>query len=53
MKKIKNYAAAHQKQIAFGAVLFFVASLSFGLGYAAFQQFDHASIIIEKCASSS
>ena len=40
---------AHQKEIIFGAILFLVSSLSFGLGYVANRQFNHAPIIIETC----
>jgi hypothetical protein len=50
VEKIKIYIAAHKREVAFGAILFFVASLSFALGYAASRQFNHESIIIEKCS---
>ncbi|HUC01802.1 MAG TPA: hypothetical protein VMA75_02770 [Candidatus Paceibacterota bacterium] len=50
MKKIKKYIALHVREVIFGAILFFAASLSFALGYTANRQFDHAPIIIEKCA---
>jgi len=50
VEKIKEYIAGHKKEAAFGVILFFVASLSFGLGYTASMQFNHASIIIEKCS---
>jgi hypothetical protein len=49
VEKIKNYIVAHKREFAFGVTLFFVASLSFALGYTASRQFDHAPIIIEKC----
>jgi hypothetical protein len=48
VEKIK--ITAHKREVAFGAILFFVASLSFALGYTASRQFNHAPIIIEKCA---
>jgi hypothetical protein len=51
VEKIKIYIAAHRREVTFGAILFFVASLSFALGYTANRQFDHAAIIIEKCSS--
>jgi hypothetical protein len=50
MEKVKFYILTHKREVAFGAILFFVASLSFGLGYSASLQFDHAPIIIEKCS---
>jgi hypothetical protein len=50
VEKIKQYITGHKKEVAFGAILFFVASLSFGMGYAASRQFNHAPIIIEKCS---
>jgi hypothetical protein len=37
--------------VAFCAVLFFVASLSFGLGYQADRELNALPIIIEKCSS--
>jgi len=51
VEKIKQYIATYKREVAFGAILFFVASLSFGLGYTANRQFNHAPIIIEKCAN--
>ena len=48
MEKIKQYIVAYKKEAAFGAILFFVASLCFGLGYVAGRQFNHTPIIIEK-----
>jgi len=53
MEKIKQYARAHKREVVFGAIVFFIASLSFGLGYAADRQFDHTPIVIEKCSSGS
>jgi hypothetical protein len=52
VKKFKEHIAKHKREVVFGAIIFFVASLSFGLGFTANRQFDHAPIIIEKCASS-
>jgi len=51
MEKIKTYIMARKREVAFGVILFFVASLSFALGYTASRQFNHAVIIIEKCSS--
>ena len=39
-----------KKEIILGIAIFFVASLSFGLGYLANHEFNHAPIIIEKCS---
>lgn len=50
MEKIKIYIATHKREVAFGAILFFVASLSFALGYTESRQFNHTPIIIEKCS---
>jgi hypothetical protein len=41
----------HKKELLFGAIIFIVASLSFALGYLANREFNHAPIIIEKCAA--
>lgn len=38
----------HKKEIIIVAIVFLVASLSFGLGYLANREFNHAPIIIEK-----
>lgn len=40
------------KEFALGAIIFVVASLGFGSGYLAGREFDHAAIMIEKCAAS-
>jgi len=40
----------YRKEWILGAIIFLVASLSFGLGYLANREFSHAPIIIEKCA---
>jgi hypothetical protein len=41
-----------KKEWIFGAIIFVVASFSFGLGYLANRQFNHTPIIIEKCGDS-
>ena len=38
-----------KKEIVLAAGLFIIASLSFGLGYLANREFNHAPIVIEKC----
>lgn len=48
MEHIKNWAVFRQKEILFALLLFLVASLSFGLGYLANRELNHAPIIIEK-----
>ncbi len=39
-----------KKWILLAAALFLTATLSFALGYLANREFNHAPIIIEKCA---
>jgi hypothetical protein len=54
MKKIYNaislYFGSYKKQIILAAILFLTSSLSFGAGYLANREFNHAPIIIEKCS---
>ena len=40
----------HKKEFVLGAIIFLVASLSFGFGYLANREFNHAPIVIEKCS---
>ncbi|HVO28364.1 MAG TPA: hypothetical protein VMT81_00040 [Candidatus Paceibacterota bacterium] len=40
---------AYKNEIVLGAVIFIVASLSFGLGYLANREFNHAPIVIGQC----
>lgn len=47
---MKDWLANHKKEIIFAVIIFFVASLSFGLGYLANREFNHAPIIIEKAS---
>ncbi len=42
-----------KKELILGAIVFMVASLSFGLGFLANHEINHAPIIIEKCSSQS
>lgn len=46
--KIYNWLIFYQKEVIFGVIIFLVASISFGLGYLANREFNHAPIIIEK-----
>lgn len=48
--RIYNWLIFYRKEIIFGAIIFLVASLSFGLGYLANREFNHSPIIIEKCS---
>ncbi len=48
--KTYNWLIFYQKEVIFGVIIFLVASLSFGLGYLANREFNHAPIIIEKCS---
>lgn len=52
-EKIKNYIQEYQREVVFGAIIFLVASLSFGLGYLANREYNHAAIIIEECHNTS
>jgi len=47
---IKVWFWLRVKEIGFCAIIFIVASLSFGLGYLANREFSHAPIVIEKCS---
>jgi hypothetical protein len=42
--------AKFKKEALLGVIIFLVSSLSFGLGYLANREFNHAPIIIEKCS---
>jgi hypothetical protein len=48
---MRHFLNAYKRQIAFYAIIFITASLSFGLGYLADRQFNHTPIIIEQCAT--
>ena len=52
METFRNYFEFYKKEAIFAGIIFLAASLSFGLGYVANGEFNHASIIIEKCSSS-
>jgi hypothetical protein len=47
---IQNWYTFYKKEIVFCAIIFLTASLSFGLGYLANHEFNHAPIVIEKCS---
>jgi hypothetical protein len=49
MEFLKNWTIFYEKEILFVAIIFFVGSTSFALGYLANREFNHAPIIIEKC----
>ena len=48
-ERIEEYFEVYKKQIIFTVILFFTASISFGLGYLANREFNHAPIVIEAC----
>ena len=48
MGNVSQFLRAHKREIAFGIILFLVATVSFGLGYLANREFNHAPIVIEK-----
>jgi hypothetical protein len=44
---------SYKKEFILAGIIFMVATLSFGLGYLANREINHAPIIIEKCSSQS
>ncbi|MBI2623662.1 MAG: hypothetical protein HYW65_03785 [Candidatus Liptonbacteria bacterium] len=50
--RFKNWCVANKQELGFGAVIFLVATASFGLGYLANRENTRAPIVIEQCASS-
>ena len=48
--KVKGGFIVYRKEIIFAMIIFLVASLSFGLGYLANREFNHAPIVIEACS---
>ena len=48
IKQCKEWVIKYRKEIVFCLIIFFVAALSFGLGYLANRELNHAPIIIEK-----
>lgn len=53
MEFLKNWATFYKKEILFISIVFLTASTSFALGYLANREFNHAPIMIEKCANAS
>lgn len=47
---IKEWIAARKNAIAVFIALFFVSSLSFGIGYLMAKETNRAPIVIEKCS---
>ena len=47
---IKEWVGEHKKDIIIFLLIFLICSLSFGLGYLVNREFNHAPIVIEKCA---
>jgi len=45
---MRNWLVYRKKEVIFALIIFFVAALSFGLGYLANREFNHAPIIIEQ-----
>ena len=48
--RFRDWSIFYKKELIFALIIFLVASLSFGLGYLANREFNHAPIIIEKAA---
>lgn len=53
IEQAKNWYFFYKKEVVFYAIIFLIASLSFGLGYLANREFDHVPIVIEKCSGAS
>ena len=45
---MKDWLDFHKKEVIFAIIIFVVAAVSFGLGYLANREYNHAPIIIEK-----
>ncbi len=50
MERVRSFFARHARQALFGAIVTLVSTLSFGAGYLANRDLNHAPIIIEQCA---
>jgi hypothetical protein len=48
MINLGQFFNKYKKEIIIGIAVFIIATLSFGLGYLANREFNHAPIIIEK-----
>ena len=47
---MREWVVLHKKEIILALIIFIVAALSFGLGYLANRDYNHAPIIIEQRA---
>ncbi len=50
--RFKNWCIINKQEIGFAAIIFLVATISFGLGYLANREYTHAPIVIEQCSTS-
>ncbi len=50
LNQLKEWLSEHRRDITIFFLIFLISSLSFGLGYLVNREFNHAPIIIEKCA---
>ena len=48
LRRLKEWATLHKRELALALIIFLVATLSFGLGYLANRELNHAPIIIEE-----
>ena len=48
LRQFVEWTRVYRKEIVFAVIIFFVAALSFGLGYLANRELNHAPIIIQK-----
>ena len=46
--RLKEWAVFHKRELVLALIIFLVATLSFGLGYLANRELNHAPIVIEK-----
>jgi hypothetical protein len=50
--RFKNWCILRKQEVAFGAIIFLVATASFGLGYLANREYTRTPIVIEQYSSS-
>lgn len=48
LSKLRDWLIFYKKEVVFALIIFLVATISFGLGYLANRELNHAPIIIEK-----
>ena len=48
LQRLKEWSTRHKRELALALIRFLVATLSFGLGYLANRELNHAPIVIEK-----